>query len=159
MSKLDEERKLKKTVGEELNVLDEIGQDSEEKAAKIIIDLGKEEFEKSEKKDMLTVEKLDDARKKPFDEAYYRSILAECNLRMSEFSLPMGFRWIAKVSKAGLAMFIEAPDKQQYAKGVKITGVPFDDAKGVVGLVNKSLEQVDFLEQQWKILSSTKTKN
>lgn len=158
MTKLDEERKRKKSLGQLEEIVENLGQDSEEKASKIAIELFKKEREENEKKDISTVEKLDDARKK-FDSVYYRAILAECNLRMKEYDLPMGFRWIAKVSKDGLAIYIETPNKQQYGGGVRIVGDPFIDAKGTIGLVRQALIDVDLLNEQWKILSSIKTKN
>lgn len=156
--KLDEEREKKKETGQKIELLNELGQDSEEKGAKIAINLSKEEYAKKEQKDILTVEKLDSARSKKNDSVYYNSILAECNLRMKEFQLPIGFKWIAKVSKDGLAMYIGTP-VGTYAGGVKIVGDPFIDAKGVVGLVNQALMDVELLEEQWKIQLSTKTKN
>ena len=159
MSKLDQERKNKKEIGEKVEILDELGQDSEEKGSKIALELYQKEHKENEEKDILTVEKLDSARKKPFDSVYYRTILEECNLRMSEYRLPFGFKWISKVSKEGLAIYIESPDRQQYGGGVKIVGDPFTDAKGTIGLVRQALIDVDLLNEQWKIQLSIKTKN
>lgn len=157
MTKLDEERKRKKDLGNLEEIVENLGQDSEEKASKIAIELFKKERQENEKKDINTVEKLDSARR--FDSTYYRTILAECNLRMAEYDLPMGFRWISKVSKEGLAIFIETPQRVQYGGGVKIVGDPLIDAKGTIGLVRQALIDVDLLNEQWKILSSIKTKN
>lgn len=158
LTKLDSEREKKKEIGEQVDIIEALGQDSEHKGASVAKELQKEEYEKKEKKDILTVEKLDSARKKPFDETYYKTILTECNLRMKEYQLPIGFRWIAKVSKEGLAIYIGTPIGD-YAGGVKIVGDPRTDAKGMVGLVNQALIDVELLEEQWKIQSSIKTKN
>lgn len=156
--KLDLERKRKKELGEQVEIIEALGQDSEHKGASVAKELQKQEYEKKEKKDILTVEKLDSAQKRPSKETYYRSILAECNLRMQEYQLPMGFRWKAEVSRDGLAMYIGTP-YGTYAGGVKIVEDPFVDAKGMVGLINQALMDVDMLEEQWKIQSSIKTKN
>ena len=103
MNKLDRERKAKKEIGEQLEILDTLGGDNRKEGIKLAKKLYKEKHDKSEKKDMDTVEKLNSANKSK--EVYYRSILAECNLRMSEYSLPIGFRWIAKISEKGLAIY------------------------------------------------------
>lgn len=156
MSKLEDQRKAKKKAFKDLEILEALGQDNERKGAREALKYHKEEFEKSEKKDILTVEKLTD--KRPLKETYYRSILEECNLRMKEYSLPIGFKWLAKVSKEGLAIYIGTP-YGTYGGGVKIVGEPFKDAKGMVGLINRALMDVELLEERWKIQSSIKTKN
>ena len=158
LTKLDSERKRKKELGEQVEIIEALGQDSEREGAKVAKELHKKDYEKKEKKDILTVEKLDSAHSKPSKETYYRSILAECNLRMQEYQLPIGFRWIAKVSREGLAIYIGTP-YGQYGGGVKIVEDPFKDAKGMVGLINQALMDVELLEEQWKIQSLIKTKN
>lgn len=157
-TKLEQERENKKTVGETSDLLDALGQDSESKGAKVAKELAREEHDAKEKRDITTVEKLESARSKKYDPVYYQSILAECILRMQDYQLPIGFRWKASVSTEGLAMHLGTPIGT-YAGGVKITGVPYNDAKGVIGLVNQALIDVELLEQEWKIQSSIKTKN
>jgi len=155
MSKLDDQRKAKKKAFKDLEIIEALGQDNERKGAKEALKFHKEQVKESEKKDILTVEKLDSAHSK---DSYYQTILSECNLRMSEYQLPMGFGWRASVSDKGLAIYIGTP-YGTYGGGVKIVGDPFIDAKGTVGLVNQALMDVDMLHDQWKIQSSIKTKN
>lgn len=159
MTRLDKERKKKKDLGKLSELIDNLGQDSEDKGSKVALELFEQEKKENELKDIKTHEKLDHARKKKIDDAYFRMIYLECQDRMNEFHPPMGFRWIHKVSKDGLAIFIQAPDRQQYGGGVKITGDPYVDAKGIVGLVRQAIIDIDLLEEQWKIQSSIKTKN
>lgn len=158
MSKLEEQRKAKKKLGEQIEIIETLGQDSEKKGAKAALEIQKKEYEEKERKDILTVEKLDSAYKRPSKETYYKSLLDECNLRMTEYRLPIGFKWIAKVSQEGLAIYLGTP-LGQYGGGVKIVEDPFKDAKGMVGLINQALMDVEAIENQWKIQSSIKTKN
>lgn len=150
MSKLDDSRKLKKKLGEEIEILDTLGQDSEEKGAEAVIAYGKEQEKKTEERKLNFVDTLDFVRKRRSE--YYMTILAECNFRMREFDPPTGFAWKANISDKGLALYIKDPTGAQYGHGMKITENPLNDARGIDALITKALDYMDILNSKWKTL-------
>lgn len=149
MTKLDESRLLKKEASETAAIIDELGQDSEDRGAKAILKFGKEEQVKEKKKEEDLLNKLDMERNRK--EAYYRSILVEARLRMTEFDPPIGFKWTVKISSDGLALYIKDPAGQQYGKGMKVLGQPVHDARGIDALITKALDYMDLISAKWTI--------
>ena len=130
------------TKSDVVEIIDTLGQDSEDKAVNPVIEYNRELEKKSQKKEDDFLEKLSDINKK---EIYYRSILAEARIRLLEFSPPRGFDWIFRVSDKGLALFIKSPDGQQYGHGMKILGEPLHDARGIDALISKGLDYMEVL--------------
>lgn len=144
MSKLDVVRKSKIKAAELAQELDTLGQDSEEKAAKAVIEKGQEEEKIEAKKEADSLEKITDARRN--DNDYTQALLREAKILALGYDLPKGFLWSLKVTSKGLALFIKAPNGKMFAHGMKIIYEPYHDMKGSHALLIKGLDFMD----SWK---------
>jgi hypothetical protein len=138
--------KLRKA-DEQGEILDHLGQDSEEKGAKAAIDYHKGLQKIQKKADENFLEDLESKRRSK--ETYYKSILAEARIRALEFTVPKNCQWKFGISEKGLALYIYSGG-HTYAQGMKVTGAPEDDAKGIQALIVMGLEYMEILESQWK---------
>jgi hypothetical protein len=126
-------------------LLDDIGQDSEEKGAKATIKYHKSLQKENQKKKDDFLNKLDTIKKK---EIYYRTVWEEARLRSLEFSVPHGWQWKFGISEKGLALYIY-DGRHTYAQGMKVTGKPESDAKGIEALLSMGLDYMDS-QISWK---------
>ena len=134
---------MSKKSDEVSELLDNIGQDSEEKGARATIEYHKLLEKEQSKKNDDFLNSLDSVKK----EDYYRKVWQEARLRALEFSVPKGWDWKFGISEKGLALYLY-DGKHTYAQGMKIIGSPLDDARGIEALISMGL---DYMDSRWKI--------
>lgn len=136
--------KREKAKGEFEEVLDEIGQENEEKAAKAVIELGdKEEAEKKKRLDD-TLTFFNDQRKTFRD--YYDALARQIKVLLDHYVdwQDLGFEYQVTVNKArGVGVIVQAPDKKMFARGFKPCGEPKYDINAIKTLIYQTENVID----------------
>lgn len=131
---------------EELEKLDEMGQESEIKAAKAVIEAGKEtkkEDDKFEEDKLSLLEKKSKFQFKP-----YKHELAEVTaevMRRREVC-PPGYLWDSWANDQGVGLTILTPDKEKYVRAFKPINIPKYDLNACVVLCAQAENLIDRLE-------------
>lgn len=143
LSKLEKERVLTKTIGEENEKLEAMGQESNRKAAKWVQEEGKRQRKEEQIKSDDAMTKLWDARGKVF--TYRDKLLEEMKREMENWSdeLPEGFSWFPMFTSKGLVMWLKNRNGDWFAKGLKISGEPKYDLNGVARLIIGAVEEAN----------------
>ena len=118
----DIERKLK--LAEEVAILDEAGQESEKKAAKIIIEEGKKGLEEDKK---FEVEKLENLQSKSrYQFLNYKHYLADIigQIMRNRAICPKGWLWDAWANNEGVGLTIMSLEKRKFVKAFKPVNIP-----------------------------------
>ena len=122
---------------EEIEVL---GQDSEKKAAKFVIEKGKEHDKQAKEQEYQIQDKLD----KSSPNLYRISIRNEAKRRITEYDVPKGFRIDCVLTTKGLAFgYKYYTDKMWFMKGIKLSNIPMYDLNGVDRMINEALDEID----------------
>lgn len=136
--------KKKKTLADEMEEIDAMGQDDEVKAAKWVIEKGEEDRHEESEKSAEAEWKLHDKRRNFF--TYKDLLLAEFRRQMvdSYQLLPKGFAWYPVGTTKGIVLWVKDLENRWYAKGITVSGIPKYDLNGVERLIDKAL---DFMEE------------
>lgn len=125
-----------KVVDEFNEVVDEMGQESEEKAAKVVMELGdaEEKIKQKEVDDALTF--FSDKRSTFRD--YYDALARQIKFLLDNKVDWLGqmFKYEVTVNKArGVGVILQSPDEKVYARGFKPTGEPKYDINAIKVLI------------------------
>jgi hypothetical protein len=142
LTKLEQEREDKKTIGAIVEEIEAEGQDSDIKAAKFVIEKGREKDKQEEEKEFETRDKLE---KRANNTNLYRdSVKNEARRRISEYDIPRGFQIDCVLTTKGLAFgYKYFTDKMWFMKGIKLSGMPIYDLNGVDRMINQALDEID----------------
>lgn len=119
LTKLERERKLRRLRGEQEELIEAMGQESDEKAAPIVIEQVKQENKKEEEKQMLDLEYLKIlARNKVM---YNRYLIAILQRFIREEYIPSTYKLSVESSKEGIVLSIDGTD---YQGAFRVCGIP-----------------------------------
>lgn len=140
--------KKKKKASDFAEELDATGQESDEKAAKWIIEKQKTEEKEQKEEEAEDQWRLHDTRKQNLE--YHKRLKLIMERRMREYATPPYFRWYATLTKKGLVLGIADPKGIWYAKGMQISHLPFYDLSGIDTLIMKGLDFMNHLEKKYE---------
>lgn len=146
LTKLEQEKQTKTLIGEELDKLSVLGQESERKAAKWVKEEGKETREKEKKKTDNTLDTLDFKRKSLF--TYEQVLLAYIHHEMKTFDIPKGFHWHVKQTKQGMLFIFVTPTGKAFARGTQISRNPTIDINAVTRFLFDAVDQMDHIAEE-----------
>ena len=139
--------KKKRSLSEQAEEIDAMGQDSETKAVKWVQERAKEDEKDENETIAQETWKLQDSRKKVFT---YRDALVQAMVRrMLEYDLPKGFAWKIETPQQDIILVIGDPKGQMYARGLKPIGEPKYDLNAIDRVIWKALDAIDHLEQHY----------
>lgn len=141
--------KKKRKPSDIIEELDAMGQENEHKAAKWVIEKGNEDRHVEDEKTAEETWKLHDNRQRVW--SYKDALLSAMKRRMIEFynMLPENFAWYPLKSDKGIVLWFRDPKGQWYARGMYISLEPKYDLNCVERLVNKALDEMDKIEQEY----------
>ena len=141
---------LKKIIGKTNEELDATGQESEAKAAKWVKEKGIEERHIEDEKRAEEEWKAHDSKGKvlTYKDAIYNAVKRQ--MVESYALLPRGFIWYPVKSEKGIEIWVRDLDKQWYARGMTICNNPTYDLNCVDRLIDKALNHMDNLEQEYE---------
>lgn len=139
---------LKAQIYEEIEEIEQLGQDSETKAVKLIQEKQKEEDILQTEKDALMWEKMHKARNKTF--TYRDALLSHMKLLKDTYAeeIPGGYSWFIIPTDKGIMLTVKDRSGKWFAKATKVCGEPKYDINAVERLIWKALEFIDSLEQK-----------
>lgn len=130
-----EDIKHKLTLEEEVAKIEEMGQESESKAAKVVIEEGKEQ-EKKDKK--IEAEQLDTLETKSrFKFVNYKQYLAHlvAEIMRVEEICPKGWLWDAWANESGVGLTLLSPQRRKFVRAFKPVNEPKFDRFACTELV------------------------
>ena len=147
LTPLDAERESKLRAEEEAHKIDVMGQENEKIAAKWVIEEGKEKEKEEKREEDEALTRLTDAKKKilSYKELLVRELQRGLYLWNSE--LPKGWIWQGGSTSKGIVLFIRGPMGFTYARGMKVSTLPYYDLNGLRKLMGEGL---DFIETETK---------
>lgn len=143
---------LKKQIAQEVEEIETLGQESDEKAVKWVQEVEKRNMHEEDEKRAAEEWKLHDSRKRVF--TYETALAQACQRRMVEYDefVPKGFMWIARLSKkkkGGLEIWIRDPKDKFYCKAMIISHSPKFDLNWIDNTIVMGLDQMDELERRY----------
>mgnify|MGYP001578629582 CR=1 FL=1 len=146
-TKYDLSKESKKKAWEEGERIDWLGQDSERKGAKAVIEENKELEKKEYKKTAEQLTKLNDIKRN--EEVYRQRLRVIGQARARKYDIPKGFLWTLELTSKGIVLWIADPKRRTYARGMKISGNPLYDLNGIDRLIDKGLTFIDGKEIEY----------
>lgn len=140
LNKLDRERELKKIAGEDSEKLEAMGQESEKAAAKWVMEEGEKERHEEAEQQAETEWTLNDHKDQVLT---YKTLLVKELRRLMENwidELPEGWSWYAGYNEKGIVLWLRDKDRNWYARGMKVSGLPKYDLNGIFKLMMKAIE-------------------
>lgn len=137
---LEEEKEQNKKIAEFEEELDVLGQDSEDKAAKAVIEKGKKNQKKEDKKRSDILAQLDDNRNKIF--IYKDVFFQKFQEELEEYDIPKGFRWGVVKTDKGIVLYFTYQGRN-FARGMTISNNPLYDMNCADRLIGKALDAMD----------------
>ncbi len=149
LNRLDKERQTKKLLGEEAEKIDAMGQENERKAAKWVIEEGKQNQQVEDKIEAEEIEKLESKGKKGQLFGYADEIVQATIRRMREFDKPQGFDWGVYKTKNGRGIEIRymRPDKRVFARGMDVSFSPNHDVNWIIRTIHKALDEMEAYDE------------
>ena len=146
LNRFDAEKQSKMRVQEEAEKIDVLGQESEEKGAKWVIEEGEKKRKTEEEQEAQDQWKLHDARGRII--TYSQLLLDDMKRLMQQLAtdFPPNVAWLAVKNPKGVVLWIRSPDREWYARGMKICGTPKYDLQGITRLVHKGLDLIESWE-------------
>lgn len=141
LTQLEKEKKSKLLAGELEEKIDAMGQESEEKAAKWVMEEGAREREGEEEKEAIAQWQLEDSRKQRV--TYQSQLLKEANRRLRDYDIPKEFAAGVQLTSKGLVFWYMNPDRRMFAKGMQISTIPVFDLNGVDRLLVQLIDAID----------------
>lgn len=139
-----------KKVGELEELIDEMGQEDEEKAAKVVIEVGDAEEKAKQQRLDDTLTFFTDQRKTFRD--YYDALARQIKFLLDAHVdwLQLKFKYEVTVNKArGVGVILEAPDGKIFARGFKPNGEPKYDVNAIKVLIYQTENVVeDYAKEQ-----------
>lgn len=135
-------KKKVKSLGDQVEELDAMGQENEVKAAKWVIEKGKEVDQEEQQIKDLAHEILEKARKGK--ELYRQGLLKQVFRLIHTMDVPMGYHIGAFYTSKGLVVWV-MHKKKWFAKGMKVTGEVKYDLNGVDRIMVKAADFIDGL--------------
>ena len=146
LTRLEQERQIKRSIGEEVEKIDATGQESEIKAKKWVEEAQREEDKKQQEQDAIIWDKLTTSSHKIF--TYRSSLFTYLRQLKDSYELDPGYIWGVKDTKKGFAIYVRNREHKWFAKGTTISGIPKFDINAVERLVYRALEFVDQSEEK-----------
>jgi hypothetical protein len=147
MTKLEAEKESRKRAELEADEIDTLGQDSEIKAAKSVIEKQKEVDHQESEERAVSEWKLTDAKNKVW--TYNDSLIQEAIRMILLSDVPAGYRLAPRITKKGLAFWIRDKEGNWYIDGMKISGLPKYDLNCLDRKIGKALDFIDKLEEKY----------
>lgn len=145
MVKMSEEER-KKHVGEISEQIDAMGQDSEIKAAKWVIEKGKEDDKRVKEEESRQLEALN--RRSRFKFSHYKGLLAELmeDILLRRVELRPGWKYRTFHNGKGVGLALISPQGRIYARGFKPINHPEYDLNACVVLCLQAENCIDRVE-------------
>lgn len=142
-TQLDKERQFKKQQGEGQELLDEMTQSDEEKAAKIIIEKNQEAEKIGKEEEEIKKDDLEKTRNKWSKKEYIWKLGTDMNEMAKLMDLPKGWVYRINCGKEKLNIIVTAPDGRRFGRGIIPTGTVTYDFHAVGVLVMQCENTVD----------------
>lgn len=133
MARLQEEKKRKKKIAEEVERLETLGQESEKKAVKWVKENTKEEKKKEKEIEATDLTRL--YSKKRLFLTYKEELAKILYERLRKNIWPKGYHYVVTTSPKGIAVFIKNPQNKWYSRGISLSYIPEYDLNAAVVLV------------------------
>lgn len=142
-TQLDKERAAVKQQGEALEVLDEMTQDNEDKAADFIIEKNKEAEKIGKAEEERKKYDLETTRNNWSKKEYIWKLGENMNEMAKLMDLPAGWYYRINCGKEKLNIIVTAPDGRRFGRGIVPTGTVTYDFNAVGVLVMQCENTVD----------------
>lgn len=135
-------KKISKST-EELEKIDAMGQESEKKGAKWVIEEGTNERKAEDAKEADELERLHSKRKQPT--GYAGEIVAAASRRLLEFDIPKGFDWGVYKTKQGRGIELRymRPDRRIFARGMYVSYNPNVDINWIIRNLHNAVDEME----------------
>ena len=147
-----EEKRIKKKVGkipDSPELISQMGQDSEVKAAKVIIEEHQKEQKIENEKSAIIEDILTPSAKKLQLYTYRDLILQEGKRRLKEYEIPANYYLDCGLSKKGMLFgYRHVNDKQWFMKGLTLSFNPKIDLFAISLMINWALDQIGEREKE-----------
>lgn len=141
--KIEQEKEDKIVQAEASELLDQITQEDESKAAPIIIEKQKE-AEKAALEDKMLKEA--DLQASRITRKEYLKRLADTAFEMAKYiDWPVGYTYFIGFNEEKLKVVINVPDGRKFAKGIKACGVPSYDLNAIGILLTQCENTIDYI--------------
>lgn len=138
-------KEKEKKIGEYIEEIELMGQDSEDNAVKYVQEVGKREEQESKQENDDSLNKLD-LNKKSL--SYSQILVEEAQSFMGGFDIPKGFTWGVLKSMRGIIFWYRTPQGKTHARANTICLVAEYDMNGVVRKVFKMIDEMEKLEEK-----------
>ena len=147
LTKHEQDLKNRKAIGEFKEELDTLGQDSEEKAAKWVIEKGKEDRKKADEAEARILEGLEKEKNKRFTH-YHEALYKTAKRKILEYGVPPKYYMDCQLTPKGLLFgFRSYASKKWEMKGMKITMIPRYDLFAIIMMINDALDEISKREK------------
>lgn len=139
---------MKKKVQEEIALIEEMGQENEVKAAKVVIEKGKEDKKRDNEVEAKNLENLEN--KSRFDFKTYQHELAELIAQIIRFrgGFDKGWLWDSWSNSDGVGLtLLDVVTKKRYVRAFRPVNIPEYDLNACHQLVISAEETVDRIDK------------
>jgi len=135
--KIDQEKESKKRASELSDRLDAMGQENEQKAAKVVIEYGKETEEQERERHARALGIITSARKN--DNAYCHALKNYWERELMEIDWPQHYMFSVSITDRGIAGMMKTPLGRYFGKGI----APVYDANYDVNAIDVLVIQME----------------
>lgn len=138
--------KVVKTPNEIAEEIDVLGQENEIKAAKWIIEKGKEDEHQENEAEAEAKWKLHDTKNQY--SVYREKIYEEAKRLLQTFDIPVGFQFDVALNEKGLLFCYRDPYGKIHARGMKISTFISEDLQCVTRFIHDALDSMEHMEEE-----------
>lgn len=146
LTKIEKERQNKKSMGEEIEKILEMGHDNEDRGIKAVQEEQKRKDKIEKEENAVSEWKLTDAKNTTI---YKDLLMREARKLMYESEYPRGFSPGAMFTTKGLVVYFRDDIKKKwYAKGMTVSGKPQYDLNCIARTIGKALDGMENIDRQ-----------
>src|SRR3972149_687351 len=145
LTKLEQEKQRKLLAGELSEELDATGQESETKAAKWVMEKGRDSSKEQLNQENRILEALDSKSKYGIVD-YHKSLAAFMANFAQEEQFPQEWFWHIAITDQGVVMYMVSPDKRRFYRAFKPSFVPQCDLQAIFKILDSMWTKINELE-------------
>jgi len=145
-SKLEEEKVRKKLVDDEIYKIDQMGQESEKKAAKVVKEVAEEEDKKEKEFQAKQLEILHKVKKK--DKEYKKRLLFYLHSMIEEIDWPKEYEWGIWFDGKGVRLAVKDKNKVLHQRAFQVTNDPKYDLHACLRFAVWAEDVLDLIEDR-----------
>jgi hypothetical protein len=149
LTKLAAEKQSKKAMEEEMEELAITGQESEKKAAKWVIEKGKEAQSEQKKEDTAQLEQLESKSRFKFED-YKRYLAGIMYKELFQTKIPEKYSVRPFITDKGVGIAFNTPENRRFVRAFAPVNVPTYDLNACMKLVYTAEDKINALEEEGK---------